>query len=82
MTGSNHALHATATQAVTMREVREPVFTETMQISIVVRDLDATMKTYVEEYGIGPWEIYEFNPETMTEMTTGDARATTGSGSR
>jgi methylmalonyl-CoA/ethylmalonyl-CoA epimerase len=48
--------------------MREPVFTETMQISIVVRDLERTMRTYVEEYGIGPWEVYEFNPGTMTEM--------------
>ena len=48
--------------------MREPLFTETMQISIVVRDLDATMKTYVEEYGIGPWEVYDFTPETMTRM--------------
>jgi hypothetical protein len=36
--------------------MREPVFTETMQISIVVRDLEATMRRYVHEYGIGPWE--------------------------
>lgn len=47
--------------------MREPVFTETLQISMVVRDLEATMRTYVEEYGIGPWEIYDFNPETMTK---------------
>ena len=33
--------------------MRDPVFTETMQISVVVRDLDATMRTYVHEYGIG-----------------------------
>ena len=55
--------------------MREPVFTETMQISIVVRDLQKTLRTYVEEYGIGPWEIYDFNPETVTEMTTNDAPA-------
>lgn len=54
--------------------MREPLFTETMQISIVVRDLDATMKTYVEEYGIGPWEVYEFNPDTMTRMEPGEYR--------
>jgi methylmalonyl-CoA/ethylmalonyl-CoA epimerase len=48
--------------------MREPVFTETMQISIVVRDLEARLKTYVDEYGIGPWEIYEFNPETVKDM--------------
>ena len=48
--------------------MREPVFTETLQISIVVPDLEQAMRTYVDEYGIGPWEIYEFNPGTMTEM--------------
>ena len=56
-----------------MRRMRDPVFTETMQISIVVRDLEATLATYVEEYGIGPWEIYEFNPETVSEMSRDDA---------
>lgn len=48
--------------------MREPVFTETKQIALVVRDLDATMRTYVHEYGIGPWEVHEFNADTVTEM--------------
>jgi methylmalonyl-CoA/ethylmalonyl-CoA epimerase len=48
--------------------VREPLFTDTLQISVVVRDLDAAMRTYVHDYGIGPWEIYEFNPETVRGM--------------
>ncbi len=47
--------------------MREPVFTETKQICVVVRDLDETMRRYVDDYGIGPWEIYEFGPETLTE---------------
>jgi methylmalonyl-CoA/ethylmalonyl-CoA epimerase len=38
----------------------EPSFTETVQIGIVVRDLETTMRRYVDEYRIGPWEIYEF----------------------
>jgi Glyoxalase/Bleomycin resistance protein/Dioxygenase superfamily len=38
----------------------EPSFSETVQIGIVVRDLEATMRRYVDEYGIGPWEIHEF----------------------
>jgi methylmalonyl-CoA/ethylmalonyl-CoA epimerase len=48
--------------------MREPVFTDTIQIALVVRDLEATMRTYVDEYGIGPWEIYEFNPDTVRDM--------------
>ena len=48
--------------------MREPVFTETVQIAIVVHDLDAAMRTYVHDYGIGPWEIYEFNPGNVANM--------------
>jgi methylmalonyl-CoA/ethylmalonyl-CoA epimerase len=46
----------------------EPVFTETIQIAIVVPSLDAAMRTYVHDYGIGPWEIYEFNPGNVANM--------------
>ena len=45
----------------------DPVFTQTMQIGIVVRDLDATMRKYVDEYGIGPWKIYEFDRQDLRE---------------
>jgi Glyoxalase/Bleomycin resistance protein/Dioxygenase superfamily len=48
--------------------VNEPVFTGTLQISVVVRDLDAAMRTYVHDYGVGPWDIYEFNPGTVEDM--------------
>lgn len=47
---------------------REAAFTETMQIAIVVRDLDATLRRYVEDYGIGPWQIHEFNPEDGEDL--------------
>jgi methylmalonyl-CoA/ethylmalonyl-CoA epimerase len=33
-----------------------------VQIGVVVRDLEATMRKYVHDYGIGPWDIYEFSP--------------------
>ena len=52
--------------------MREPLFTETLQICVVVRDLDAAMRTYVHEYGIGPWDIYEFNPDTVRGMHEGE----------
>jgi methylmalonyl-CoA/ethylmalonyl-CoA epimerase len=48
--------------------MREPAFTETMQIGIVVRDLEATMQRYVDDYGIGPWEIFEFNAENANDL--------------
>ena len=48
--------------------MREPVFTETVQIGIVVRDLAATMQRYVDDYGIGPWDIVEFHPEDAPDL--------------
>ena len=44
-----------------------PVFTQTMQIGIVVRNLDAAMRKYVDHYGIGPWKIYEFIAKDLHE---------------
>jgi methylmalonyl-CoA/ethylmalonyl-CoA epimerase len=41
--------------------MREPSFNETLQIGIVVRDLETAMRRYVDDYGIGPWDIHEFN---------------------
>src|SRR5712671_2735727 len=41
--------------------MREPSFSETVQIGIVVRDLETAMGRYVDEHGIGPWEIVEFH---------------------
>src|SRR5215471_19143829 len=41
--------------------MREPSFTETLQIRIVGRDLETAMRRYAEDYGIGPWEIVEFH---------------------
>ncbi len=50
------------------RPTREPVFTETMQIGIVVRDLDATLRRYVDDFGIGPWEVFEITPENAPDL--------------
>lgn len=47
---------------------REAVFTETMQIGIVVRDLDATLRRYADDYGIGPWQVNEFDPGSAEDM--------------
>ena len=48
--------------------MRAPAFTETLQISVVVRDLEQAMRTYFHAYGIGPWDIYEFNPDTVRDI--------------
>jgi methylmalonyl-CoA/ethylmalonyl-CoA epimerase len=53
---------------------KKPVFTGVLQVAVVVKDLEASMKQYWEEYGIGPWAIYTFNPDTVSDMIIRDER--------
>lgn len=48
--------------------MREPVFTETLQLGIVVRDLNATVRRYVNDFGIGPWEVLECTAGTAEDF--------------
>lgn len=46
----------------------KPAFTETMQIGIVVPDLEAAVRTYQDVYGIGGWQIMEIDPENAQDV--------------
>ena len=48
--------------------MREPSFNETLQIGIVVHDLETAMRRYVDDYGIGPWDIHEFNAGNAEDL--------------
>lgn len=39
------------------------------QVAVVVRDLDAAMKRYVDQLGIGPWDVYTYGPHLLHTMT-------------
>ena len=45
----------------------EPAFTETMQIGIVVPDLDAAVRAW-EGHGIGPWKVFTLSPEDCRDV--------------
>lgn len=38
-----------------------PQFTKILQIGVIVKDLDKTVKLYEERYGVGPWEVTEMS---------------------
>lgn len=38
------------------------------QICVLVDDLDTAMKNYWEKFGIGPWDIRHFTPETVRDF--------------
>jgi methylmalonyl-CoA/ethylmalonyl-CoA epimerase len=43
-------------------------FTETMQIGIVVPDVEAAVRAYRDVYGIGGWEIMEIGSENTRDV--------------
>ena len=47
---------------------RSPIFTNVLQVAVIVRDLNAAVRRYADEYGIGPWRIYSSH-DRITEMT-------------
>ncbi len=47
----------------------KPVFKGIAQVGLVVKDCMAMVKAYADEYGIGPWSIYEISPDTIQDAT-------------
>ena len=56
-------------------DIPEPVFTDTLQVALVVRDLDAALQTFVYEYGVGPWNIMEMGPGAIDGLVHDDEPA-------
>lgn len=46
----------------------EPAFTETMQIGIVVPDVEAAVRKYSDVYGIGGWQVMEIGSENTKDV--------------
>ena len=57
-----------------MKNLNIPVIkvSELWQVCIVVHDVDKTMKSLWDTFGIGPWEVYIRDPESknINEVTT------------
>jgi methylmalonyl-CoA/ethylmalonyl-CoA epimerase len=44
-------------------------FEKFFQVGLVVDDVDAFVKRYENDFGIGPWDVIEFKPDLMPGMT-------------
>jgi methylmalonyl-CoA/ethylmalonyl-CoA epimerase len=40
-----------------------------IQVAYVVRDIEAAMKRHWDVCGVGPWSVYEFNPQKVRDYT-------------
>jgi len=57
---------------------KTPLFREILQIAVVVRDLDASVRIYSEEYGFGPWRYHEFKQGDVKDLVKDDRPASYG----
>ncbi len=57
----------------------KPIFKSIDSIGIVVKDIDETVKNYVDSFGIGPFNIYEYGPDNI-DVNVMHPRLTTRSG--
>jgi len=46
----------------------KPILTDLIQVGLVVKNLDATIKTYTDEFNVGPWKIREYNNKNVKDM--------------
>ncbi len=46
----------------------EPLFKKVLQVAMVVKNCDEAVKLWADKYGVGPWKIYEFNSDTVSNM--------------
>ena len=44
-------------------------FKKILQVGLVVKDSEATARSYWEEFGIGPWRFYTLDPSNTPGMT-------------
>jgi methylmalonyl-CoA/ethylmalonyl-CoA epimerase len=49
--------------------MKKEYFKQFFQVGLVVDDLDDYVKRYENDFGIGPWDVHEFNSSQMPNMT-------------
>lgn len=51
------------------------VFKKILQVGIVVKDLEKAVKTYWDDFGIGPWQFYTMDKSNMRDTKLHGKRA-------
>ena len=46
----------------------KPIFSDVHQIGLVVKNVKETIKNYTKNYGISPWNVWEFNADIVEDM--------------
>jgi 4-hydroxyphenylpyruvate dioxygenase-like putative hemolysin len=52
-----------------MAEAEKVELKQVLQVCVVVKDIQKAMERYWNIFGIGPWQIYTFQPPDLTDTT-------------
>ncbi len=47
---------------------KQKIFTKIVQVAIVVKNIEESVKNFYDLFQIGPWEIYTYTPENTEDM--------------
>ena len=48
---------------------RRPLFTKVVQVAMVVKSVEASVRRYWDDLGVGPWKLYTLNPSNTSNIT-------------
>jgi hypothetical protein len=54
---------------VTALQNKRRLFTKVVQVAMVVNDIEASVRRYWDDLGIGPWKLYTLDPSNTANMT-------------
>src|SRR5262245_52866182 len=76
LTGCLAALNAygsdiepSAGKVTTPQNKKRRLFTKVVQVAMVVNDVEASVRRYWDDLGIGPWKLYTLGPANTSNMT-------------
>jgi hypothetical protein len=53
----------------------KPIFKGITKVGVAVKDILKTVKTYTDEFSIGPWSIWELDSKSVQDMTVNNEKA-------
>ncbi len=51
------------------KSMKKPLLNKLAQVAFIVHNINETVKVLADDYGIGPWKIWDFGPEVVANMT-------------
>jgi len=69
LSGYGSEVKPSAGKLTTPQGKRRPLFTKVVQVAMVVNSVEASVRRYWDDLGVGPWRLYTLNPSNTSNIT-------------